>query len=333
MIDASKIKYDLTAVLPNGDQLKLNNFLRSLTLSESDGELAARMEAEIQNQKMDDGSWLHQKIQLNGKVLLMADWGEGLKEVFRGTIFDWDYNTDPLGHFSITAYDNLIYLTKSKDDKFYKAGQTARGIIEDIAKSWNIPLGTIQGPDVAVGKQVFRGDTLSDMITAVLSEAKSRGAGKWIVRSSLGKIDIIRQGQNSPIYMFTADENVESVNDRQNIDNLVTRVKVYGGEDTDTKAPLAATLDGRTEFGILQEVVYQRQYDTPAAAKSAAQEILKENGSPQKSRKVIAADLPFLRKGDKVKISAGTLIGYYIVRGVSHNAAQGIMSMEVEDIG
>ena len=108
MIDASKIKYDLTAVLPNGDQLKLNNFLRSLTLSESDGEIAARMEAEIQNQKMDDGSWLHQKIQLNGKVLLMADWGEGLKEVFRGTIFDWDYNTDPLGHFSITAVRKVI---------------------------------------------------------------------------------------------------------------------------------------------------------------------------------------------------------------------------------
>ncbi|WP_213997062.1 XkdQ/YqbQ family protein [Tepidanaerobacter syntrophicus] len=333
MIDSSKIKYNLIAILPNGGQLKLDNFLRTITLSESDGELAARMEAEIQNQKMDDGTWLHQKLQLNGKVVLMADWGEGLKEVFRGTIFDWDYNTDPLGHFTITAYDDLIYLTKSSDDKFYKAGQTAKGIIEDIAKSWSIPLGKIDGPNVAVGKQVFRGDTLADMIKTVLDEAKSRGAGKWIVRSSLGKIEVVKPGQNSPVYLFTADENVESINDRQSIENLVTRVKIYGGEDAETKAPLVAQIDGKTEFGVLQEVIYQRQYDTPAAAKSAAQEILKERGSPEKTRKVIAADVPFLRKGDKVKISAGTLIGYYIVSGVSHNITQGIMSMEVEDIG
>jgi hypothetical protein len=47
---------------------------------------------------------------------------------------------------------------------------------------------------------------------------------------------------------------------------------------------------------------------------------------------VIAPDLPFLRKGDKVKISAGTLIGYYIVSEVVHDATNRIMSMEVEDV-
>ena len=332
MIDVAKISYSLILLRPDGQKLDLRPVTRSLTWEENDGELAARLEAELQNIQMPDGKWLHQLIPLGGQIFLYADWGSGQQEIFRGTIFVWDYQTDPLGHFTITAYDQLIYLMKSRDDRFYKAGQMAKVIIEDIAKAWGIPLGDVQGPNIALGKQVFRGDTLADMISSALDEAKKKGGGKWIVRSKQGKIDVIRPGQNSPVYRFTHDENVDSIQDRQDIEDLVTRVKIIGAEDSEGKAPVVAQLDGRTEFGTLQEVVYQRQYDTPAAAKSAAEDILKERGQPRRMRKVVAPDLPFLRKGDKVKVEAGTLIGYYIVSGVIHDATNRIMVMEVEDV-
>ena len=333
MIDVSKIIYSLILIRPDGQRLDLQPYIRSLSWEENDGELAVRLEVELQNQQLADGKWLHQLTPLGGQVFLYADWGSGQQEIFRGTIFSWNYRTDPLGHFTITAYDQLIYLMKSKDDRFYKAGQTAKAIIEDIAKAWRIPLGTVQGPDVALAKQVFRGDTLADMIYSVLDQAKKRGAGKWIVRSKQGKIDVIRPGQNSPVYCFTHDENVDSIQDRQDIEDLVTRVKVIGAEDSEGKAPVVAQLDGRTEFGTLQEVVYQRQFDDVSAAKAAAQDILKERGQPRKQRKVYAPDLPFLRRGDKIYIAAGTLIGYYIVSSVIHDATNRIMVMEVEDVG
>lgn len=332
MIDTAMINYDLALITPQGQVLHLNDVLRSLTWEENDGELAVRLEAELQNQQLPGGAWLHQQLPLGGQIFLNADWGAGRQEVFRGTVFNWHYQTDPLGHFTITAYDPLIYLAKSKDDRYYKAGTLARVIIEDIAKAWQIPLGTVEGPDTALAKQVFRGHTLADMIFDVLDQAKKRGAGKWIVRSKQGKIDVIRPGQNSPVHLFTADTNAESIEDRQDIEDLVTRVKIVGAEDSEGKAPVMAQLDGRTEFGTLQEVVYQRQFDTPAAAKSAAEDILKERGQPRRHRKVQAPDLPFIRKADKVKISAGTLIGYYIVSGVVHNATQRIMTLEVEDV-
>lgn len=333
MIDVSKITYDLVFITPQGQPFHLNQVLRSLTWEENDGELAVRLEAELQNQQLAGGKWLHQLIPLGGQIFLYADWGHGNQEIFRGTVFVWDYQTDPLGHFTITAYDHLIYLTKSKDDRFYRAGQTARAIIQDIATAWGIPLGDVQGPDIALAKQVFRGDTLADMISSVLNEAKKKGGGKWIVRSKQGKIDVIRPGQNSPVYLFTADTNVESIEDRQDIEELVTRVKIVGAEDKEGRAPVVAQMDGRTEFGTLQEVVYQRQFDTPAAAKSAAEGILEERGQPRRKRKVIAPDLPFIRKGDKVKVVAGTLNGYYLVSGVIHNATNRLMQMEVEDVG
>ncbi len=333
MIDVSKITYSLVLFSPSGGRIDLSPFLRSLTWEENEGELAVRLEAELQNQQIAGGRWLHQLIPLGGRVFLYVNWGSGTQEVFRGTVFAWDYQTDPLGHFTITAYDQLIYLTKSKDDRYYKAGTTAKTIIQDIAKAWGIPLGTVQGPDTALAKQVFRGDMLADMIFSVLDQAKKRGAGKWIVRSRQGKIDIIRPGQNNPVYCFTADMNVNSIEDRQDIEELVTRVKIIGAEDKAGKAPVIAQIDGKTEFGVLQEVVYRRQYDNVAAVKSAAQDILKERGQPKRKRSVQTSDLPFLRKGDKVKVAAGTLNGYYIVSGVSHDATSRTMSLEVEDIG
>ena len=333
MIDVAKISYSLILFRPDGQRLDLQPFLRSLSWEENDGELAVRLEAELQNQQLAGGKWLHQLIPLGGQVFLYADWGSGQQEIFRGTVFVWDYRIDPLGYFTITAYDQLIYLMKSEDDRFYKAGQTAKAIIQDIAGAWGIPLGDVQGPNIALAKQVFRGDTLADMISSVLNEAKKKGGGKWIVRSKQGKIDVIRPGQNSPVYLFTADTNVESIEDRQDIEELVTRVKIVGAEDSEGKAPVVAQLDGRTEFGTLQEVVYQRQYDTPEAAESAAKDILKERGQQRRERKVTAPDLPFLRKGDKVKVEAGTLIGYYIVSSVTHDATNRIMVMEVEDVG
>jgi len=171
------------------------------------------------------------------------------------------------------------------------------------------------------------------MIYSALNEAKKKGGGKWIVRSKQGKIDVIRPGQNTPVYIFSAYTNVDNINDRQDIEELVTRVKIIGAEDKEGKAPVVATLDGRTEFGTLQEVVYQRQFDNAAAAKAAAQDILKERGQPRRRRKVTAPDLPFLRRGDKVKVEAGTLTGYYIVSSVIHDATNRIMVMEVEDVG
>lgn len=333
MIDVAKISYSLILLRPDGQRLDLQPFLNSLSWEENDGELAVRLEAELQNIQMPDGKLLHQLIPLGGQVFLYADWGSGQQEIFRGTVFAWDYRTDPLEHFMITAYDQLIYLTKSKDDRFYPAEQTAKAIIEDIANAWEIPLGTVEGPDTALAKQVFRGNTPGDMIYSVLDQAKKRGAGKWIVRSKQGKIDVIKPGQNTPVYLFTTDTNVRSIEDRQDIEDLITRVKIIGAEDQESKAPVVAQLDGRTEFGTLQEVVYQRQYDTPEAAESAAKDILKERGQPRRIRKVTAPDLPFLRRGDKVKVEAGTLIGYYIVSSVIHDATNRIMVMEVEDVG
>ena len=332
MIDIAKIKYELVVVLSNGAKVYPQIATSDVTTEDNDGELAVRLEADFHNVKTSDGKRLHQQLPLGGRLFLYSDWGAGKKEMFRGTIFNWLYKENPLGTILITAYDPLYYL-KSKDDRYYKANTTAKAIIVDIAKAWGIPLGTVQGPNVALAKQIFRGNALKDMISDVLKQAKKRGAGKYVVRSKLGKLDVVQPGQNSPVYHFGADSNVSLVDDQQDIESLVTRVKIIGAEDKEGRAPVRATKDGRTEFGVLQDLIYERQYDNLSAAKKAADEILEEYGKPQKKRKVIAPDLPFLRKGDMVHITAGTLNGYYIASSIRRRLKDKTMTLEVEDVG
>lgn len=329
MIDVSRIRYDLIAITPDGQRIHLPEVLQDLTWEEHAGELAQRLTIEIANQGIIQGT-IHHLMPLAGQVYLLADWGTGWQEVFRGVVTSREYRTDPLGHFRRIAHDPLWYLQRSEDDRYYPAGTSARAILEDIAQAWNLPLGRIDGPDVALAKQLFRSMTVADMITTTLDEARKKSGGEYVLRYRAGQIEIVRQGSNSPVYHFGGSDTVQSIQDEENIDNLITRVRILGRAEDDQRAPVEATVDGATEYGILQKLVNSSQYDTPAAAQEAARQIIDERGKPQRTQKVVAPDLPFLRKGDRVHISAGTMIGYYIVTGVTHDAGRRQMTMEVE---
>lgn len=330
MIDLNDVKYDIAVLLPDGERLSLSKVATGIGWEEQSGELAARLQFQVLNQKLSSG-WLHQKLPLGARTVLRADWGEGFKDIHQGIVFDWSYENDGLGILAVTAYDILIYLLRSKDERFYPNGTKARVIIEDIAKAWNIPLGQVSVPDMALSKQVFRGETLAGMLEKVLEQIRQRGGGKHVIRSSGGRIHVLPYGQNQTVYKFSADI-VQHVSDRQDIEDLVTRVKIVGKSNDKGRTPVLATMDGRTEFGVLQEIVYREQYDNAAAAKAAAQELLKERGAPRRRRNLTAPDLPFLRRGDKIHVAAGTLLGHFVVVGIRHNADQRSMVMEVESI-
>lgn len=331
MIDINQVTYDLVTITPSGQRLHLAEAQRGLQWEELPGELAVRLQAEFKNIYTPYG-WLHKLLPLAGRLMLYADQGRGPVEIWRGTTFDVNVRSDGIGSVQITAYDMLVYLTKSKDNRYYKAGTKGRTILKDIAKAWGIPLGTVQGPDVTLPKQPFRGATVGEMIFDVLDQSKKRGAGKFIVRANAGKMEVLKHGQNSIIYHFGSADNVQVAEDRQSIEDLVTRVKIIGSEGKGGRSPVIATINGSTQFGILQEIVTKDKSDSPAAAKKAAQEILAERGKPKKTRRVIAPDVPTMRRGDKVHIVAGTLNGYYIVAGVQHDADNRTMTMEVDDI-
>ena len=331
MIDISKIKYQLLLVTEAGKEIDITRATEDLGWEEGEAELALRTSFTMANITY-NGQLLSSLTKPGCLIAVIADWGTGKEEVARGKIVEWDPQFSSSGNIvGITAYDDLINLQASQDNRYYSAGTGTKSAITAIFTDWGIPIGEYKGPDIAHAKTLFKAEYLSDIIIQLLDDAKKKGGVSCTVRSAKGKVSVLPEGSNTTIYHFTEDKNVEIARDMMSITTLVTRVKVVGKEDTEGKQAVDAVVDGLTNYGIRQQIYVRDEDDTLAAATAAAQDIIDTAGKPDRVRSVNAPDIPTIRKGDKVHIQAGTLNGYYIVTGIRHNASGGTMSMDIKE--
>lgn len=331
MIDISKIKYQLLLVTEAGKEIDITRATEDLGWEEGEAELALRTSFTMANITY-NGQLLSSLAKPGCLIAVIADWGTGKEEVARGKIVEWDPQFSSSGNIvGITAYDDLINLQASQDNRYYSAGTGTKSAITAIFTDWGIPIGEYKGPDIAHAKTLFKAEYLSDIIIQLLDDAKKKGGASCIVRSTKGKVSVLPEGSNTTIYHFTEDKNVEIARDMMSITTLVTRVKVVGKEDSEGKQAVDAVVDGLTNYGIRQQIYVRDEDDILATATAAAQDIINTAGKPDRVRSVNAPDIPTIRKGDKVHIQAGTLNGYYIVTGIRHNASGGTMSMDIKE--
>lgn len=326
MLDLTNTQYRVVLVTKTGEQIPLPA-LRSSSMSENDGALAAQLQFDADN-VLYNGKWLHSWAALASWIVGQADWGSGWQEVYRGKVFVNTPVTDPLRHFQLTAYDPLISLDKSQDDRYYAAGKTGKQIITDILNAWNVPIGQIDGPNKVLGIQKFQSMSVAQMIFKVLVGSRLLGDTDYVLRWSGGKANVLAVGQNSTVYQLKEDNVVTSASDQWSIENLVTRVKITGSTSANGPVTTKATVDGQTQYGVLQQIVAGSSYPTLGEAKTAAQNILDLQGKPQLMRQIVAVDLPFLRRGDAVDVQAGTISGKVIVSGVQHDWTNRSMTVQ-----
>lgn len=332
MIDISKIKYQLLLVTEAGKEIDITRATEDLGWEEGEAELALRTSFTMAN-IAHNGQLLSSLAKPGCLIAIIADWGTGKEEVARGKIVEWDPQFSSSGNIvGITAYDDLINLQASQDNRYYSAGTGTKSAITAIFTDWGIPVGEYKGPDVAHAKTLFKAEYLSDIIIQLLDDAKKKGGASCTVRSTKGKVSVLPEGSNTTIYHFTEDKNVELARDMMSITTLVTRVKVVGKEDADGKQAVEAIVDGLTNYGIRQQIYVRDEDDTLATATAAAKDIIDTVGKPDHVRTINAPDIPTIRKGDKVHIQAGTLNGYYIVTSIRHNASGATMSMDIKEL-
>ena len=164
------------------------------------------------------------------------------------------------------------------------------------------------------------------MIVKLLEEVRQQTGVKYAALYRDGKLEVTDYGTNQDIYLFDGNNSISTSN-KLTLDNLVTRVKIIGKAEEDERSSVDAVVDGNLEYGVLQEVILRDGDKDIGKAKSEAQATLQERGKPEESIQVNAPDLPFLRRGDAVEMSAGNLNGTFYVIGVSHNAATKQMTM------
>ena len=363
MIDLLKVDYRLTLLPPSGSKIDITNLFQSAVHEEMEGEMAARLTVNLKNIKREDG-WIHQHVFLDKRLVLEATDGSGWEEIFRGSIKRWKTVADD-HTVDITAYDPLYATMRSKEHYYFPNGMTGASSIKQIAGEQGISVGRIDGPTVSLGRKMYN-SYIGDAIAKRLEESVEKGSGGYIARSTKGKLEVVKEGTNSLVYELT-DLTVESSSDERSIEDLVTRVKLYGNVpvkkpkakpkpkpkpddkdkpkatvalitpaatpaktnteiNKDKRPAVSVTVNGKTEFGVIQEILYKSNFDSNAAATEAANAILKEKGKPKIIRPLIHPDVPWIRKGDKVAVASGTIGGAVV------NGAQGTTICIVESI-
>lgn len=329
-IDLYNITYQVVAALKSGEKLHLEPAAENIAWEENESELAVRLNLTLRDMKTDNGKTIASQLALCTSVHVYATWAGKQAEVFRGAI--WQHDSSPIDdeQIIITAYDRLYYLQKHKDNLYFAKGTRTRSIATELLKPHGIPLGRYTGADIAHEKLAFKGKTLGSMMTETLALAdENTRARKTIIRMREDKAEIIKQGENNPIYGFNLGENLVDIRQAYSMVDLVTKVIVTGKEPKEGKPPVEATLNGALEYGLLQEI-HPKGDASLQEAKNAAQKILNERGKPKRIISVRAPEFPGIRRGDRIHINAGKICGYFYVKGVSHNATTAQMQMEVE---
>lgn len=331
MIDVGKIKYEVVLVYENGQSLVLNNLLIGFSWEDMDGQMAQRADLHLYNTLV-NGEYLTSVIKLGTYIIIYASFNGTRNGVFSGRVWTWRYSSAQNKDFEIIAYDSLIYAQKSKFSFYFSAGEKTSSIIKKICDCdhLNLPVEYL-GDDVTHATEKNLSQSGGEFLLNILDNAYKKGARKCVIRWENDKLWIVPKGDNKDVYVFEAGKNVMSTNHRITLDDLVTRVIIRGRNKDETVGTLETPpIDGKTEFGIIQDIYLRSQDTSLEEAKKAAYEIMNERGEPKERLKLESIDLPILRKGHKIKVMAGSLLGYYYVKGIVHDGTERTMSLDVE---
>ncbi len=329
MIDISKIKYRLVVMTESKKQYNIKEFVEDLGWEENDGELAVRISFTAKNEKTSAG--LISSLAKPGCLVgIFATDGSVDDEVARGYVTSWKpLLSGSKDKVDIICYDELYNLEESQDLIYYSSGIGTKSAITQIFDNWEIPTEKYDGPDVTHGKLAYKTESLADVLLDILDDAKKKGGGDAFIRAAKGKVSVLQWGSNKTVYHFEVD-NTKQISHKMSTAGMITRVKVIGQEDDDGRSSVEAVVNGQTKFGIRQKIYVRGKDDSVSDAQSAAQEIINDKGQIDEEITVQSPDIPFVRKGDLVHITAGTLNDYFFVKGIRHDADSASMTMDLK---
>lgn len=321
-IISGSTKYNVTKAVESQDR------------SEPKGQIAQRVILQLANVKVGN-EWLSSLLKAKNRVFIYANDGTKEDEVFRGYLWSRARN-DSLEENTLryTCYDNLIYFQESEDSLYFTSGKSTKDIVASICDKWGIKL-QYSYDSITHTKMPLRG-YLSDIFTAdILDLVKKRTKKKYVIQSEKDTMVVKPVGSNSTIYQFIAGKNVVKTASGWTMDGVITKVIITGKADDNDREPIEATVSGNTnEYGTVQRILHRNENTSLADAKIEAQNTIDENGKPKWEYEITAADIPWIRRGDKIYVDAGDIKGYRIIteidRTIDNKTRE--MTLTLEDV-
>lgn len=321
--------YTAYIVTASGTRYQLDEAKTNMTLTQGEKNLAAQVDITLCNAKV-NGTLLSEQIRVKDRIYMYADSGEGAQEVFCGFIWEKGCKSDVEKEITLTCYDNLIYLENSKDNFYFTKGQQTSGILAAVASKWGIQL-IFEYESITHPKTNFRGERISDIFIGLLDEVKKETGIKYVVCSEKDIVYIKKTGINKIVYQLERKKNALSADRKTSLSGVVTKVIITGNQDDEERAPILATVEGDiTQYGTLQDIISKDKDTSLEDAQKEAEQLLKDKGSPAEQLDIRAVDIPWVKKGDLVKLTTDLLDGDFIVKSTEHDISQKIMTLELE---
>jgi hypothetical protein len=181
-------------------------------------------------------------IKMGDMVGLVDDEG---KELFQGYVFFKEKSINS-NEMTVTAYDGLIYLLKSKGTYNFK-NMTPQAITQKVCSDFGIPIGNLASGSPL--NRIFDAETIYTIIMTTYTIESNKSGKLYMPRMDKGKLNVIEKG--SIITKFVLDAKTTIINSTysESMENAINVVKIYD-ENGNYKGQV--TLDGIP--GILQDI-------------------------------------------------------------------------------
>lgn len=259
-----------------------------VTLNLIKGDLKLNLEIEIQNghkgfipEVVDSVTLTTERKGSPGKLEFSILWDKKLdieegnpvkltvkkKVMFYGFIFTFGHTKSSV--VKITAYDQIRYLLNK--DTYYFKKDTASGIINLIAKDYDITTGTIEETGYVIPARLMDNKTLLDMIQDGLEITLTNNRTLFCLYDKAGKLTL-KQSVNMKIGLLIDAESAEDFDYSSTIDSGVYNViKLVHDDDGTRTAFVAQDKATQKKWGSLQ---YFEKIDEKTNASNKANTLL-----------------------------------------------------------
>lgn len=145
------------------------------------------------------------------------------KELFQGFVFYKEKSINS-NEMTVTAYDGLIYLLKSKGTYNFK-NMTPNAITSKVCGDFGIPTGSLAGGSPL--NRLFDAATIYNIIMTAYTIESNKSGKLYMPRMNEGKLNVIEKGVTITKFVLDAKTTIINSTYSENMENAINRVKMY----------------------------------------------------------------------------------------------------------
>lgn len=313
------------------DDKDVTEYIISLDWSGDNSEAARKVEFSIAfNNVSKDSSFINPKIELGSVVIVkyiesVSDLDSKEITLFKGKI--WIQNRDTSSFEKrFTAYDDLIFLAKSKLNKKFK-DSTVYDDIKQVANEWGFNVVLDKGVTLdAKGDFIADGMSCTEIFKKALSLQSAKDNKKYSIMA-LDENNNIIIGDNSTKevanFSLTDKTNIISSSHGESIENLVSLVYI---SDTNGDTSPDKSVKGEWAFNRFGKVTEIYKPDDKVDTKTAATQLLH---SVDIEASLSAIGNIYCVAGKSIEIQEENLKGKFFIKSDSHSFSNGQHTMNL----